>query len=107
MQCEAMFRGQTAEGGAAESETMRPSEKPVVRERRETPATDIEIGVGHAHDEYAESPQDALRLGERDAWSGELLEAVPDEHGVERFALEAALLEGKRTHIEAEGPREA
>jgi hypothetical protein len=85
---------------------MRPSQKAAVGERSGTPALHVEIGVGHANHENAGWPQDALRLGERGARSDELFEAVPDEHGVERLALEPTLLETKRTHIEAERPRE-
>src|SRR5687767_10177846 len=101
-----MLRRHTAQSRGVEAETMRPSEEAVVCERSESPGPCIEAGIGHANDEHAEPPQDPTRLGEHDARLGKLLEAVPDEHGVERFALEVTLLEGKGTHIEAERPRE-
>src|SRR5688572_32420863 len=85
---------------------MWPSEQAVVRERRHTAALRVEAGIRHANDEQPASPQHPMRLIERDARGDQLLEAVPDEHGVERLALEAALLERKRTHVEAEGPCE-
>ena len=88
-----MLRGETAKRGLIKSETVRPSEKTVGGESGDTPALGIEAGIRHAQDERARAPQNATRFGEANARSGELLEAIPDEDGVERCAREAAALE--------------
>src|SRR5687767_11162937 len=102
-----MFRAQTVKPDNVEAEAMGPSQEAVVREGSERPGLGVEAGIGHANDEHARSLQDAMRLGKRNARSGELLEAIPDEHGVERFGLEAALVERTGTYVESARPREA
>ena len=91
--CETVVLHQAAQRDRVVAESIRPSQKIVVRKNAAGLAPNVEARVGSADHQQTRTAQQTPSFREQLPRVGDLFEAVPREDGVERMRVQVAFVE--------------